>query len=95
MKVSVIKKYTNRKFYDTERSSYVTLNDLYNDVRQGRTFIVVDVSSDKPRDITTQTLLRAVVDKESEKENSFTPEFLFSVIQSQDGTLSGFINKEK
>ena len=45
-KPTVIKKYANRRLYDTGRSSYVTLDDLCTMVKEGRDFVVVAILGD-------------------------------------------------
>ncbi len=44
-KPTVIKKYANRRLYDTGRSSYVTLEDLCEMVKEGYDFVVYDAKS--------------------------------------------------
>jgi hypothetical protein len=58
-KVAVVKKYTNRRLYNTATSSYVTLDDLSKMVRQGEHFVVYDAKSDEDltRSILTQIIL--------------------------------------
>lgn len=63
----VIKKYANRKFYDTEASHYVTLSDIQNAVKAGRSVIVIDNRS--KRDITAKTLLASLIETESERDD--------------------------
>ncbi|MFZ4407233.1 MAG: polyhydroxyalkanoate synthesis repressor PhaR [Paracraurococcus sp.] len=67
----VVKKYANRRLYNTESSSYVTLEDLANMVRQGRDFIVFDAKSGE--DITRSVLTQIIVEEES-KGRSLLPE---------------------
>lgn len=62
----VIKKYANRKFYDTEASHYVTLSEIQAAVKAGRSVIVIDNVSKK--DITTKTLLMSLVETNGEAE---------------------------
>ena len=56
---TVIKKYANRRLYDTGRSSYVTLDDLCEMVQEGHDFVVYDAKSgdDITRSVLTQRLL--------------------------------------
>jgi polyhydroxyalkanoate synthesis repressor PhaR len=61
---TVIKKYANRRLYDTGRSSYVTLDDLCEMVREGHDFVVRDAKSGE--DITRSVMTQIIVDKESE-----------------------------
>jgi polyhydroxyalkanoate synthesis repressor PhaR len=58
-----IKKYANRRLYDTESSSYITLDRLAQMVREGREFEVVDAKTGD--DITRQVLTQIIVDEES------------------------------
>ncbi|TCZ66575.1 polyhydroxyalkanoate synthesis repressor PhaR [Roseicella aquatilis] len=67
----VVKKYANRRLYNTESSSYVTLEDLANMVRLGRDFIVFDAKSGE--DITRSVLTQIIVEEES-KGRSLLPE---------------------
>ena len=67
LKVKVIKRYANRKLYDTENSSYVTLRDIQGFVVAGRDVLVVDNSS--KRDITAKTLFASLIETESNKDD--------------------------
>ena len=58
-----IKKYANRRLYDTESSAYITLDRLAQMVREGREFEVVDAKSGE--DITRQVLTQIIVEEES------------------------------
>ena len=58
-----IKKYANRRLYDTESSAYITLDRLAQMVREGREFEVVDAKTGE--DITRQVLTQIIVDEES------------------------------
>ncbi len=60
---TVIKKYANRRLYDTGRSSYVTLQDLSEMLRDGYEFVVYDAKSGE--DITRSVLAQIIADKES------------------------------
>jgi polyhydroxyalkanoate synthesis repressor PhaR len=71
-KFKVIKKYRNRKFYDTETSQYVTLRDIQDTVKTGREVLVIDNAS--KRDITAKTLLASLVETESDREDLSTAE---------------------
>ena len=70
----VVKKYANRRLYNTESSSYVTLEDLANMVRQGRDFIVFDAKSGE--DITRSVLTQIIVEEESKGQNLLPIPFL-------------------
>jgi len=69
--VVVVKKYANRRLYNTETSSYVTLEDLAAMVRAGRDFTVHDAKSGE--DISRSVLTQIIVEEES-KGRSLLPE---------------------
>lgn len=68
--VKVIKRYANRKLYDTELSQYVTLRDIQGVVKAGREVMVIDNRS--KRDITAKTLLASLIETESERDDLST-----------------------
>lgn len=70
----VIKKYANRKLYDTESSHYITLTDLRNAVKNGRIVKVIDNTTKK--DITNKTLLMSLVETEGEREDLATSDVI-------------------
>lgn len=63
----VIKKYANRKYYNTEASQYLTIVDIQNAVKAGRSVMVIDNVS--KRDITAKTLLMSIVETEGSKDD--------------------------
>ncbi|MCF8495305.1 MAG: polyhydroxyalkanoate synthesis repressor PhaR [Alphaproteobacteria bacterium] len=75
---TLIKKYANRRLYDTGRSSYVTLEDLCAMVKEGYDFVVQDAKTGE--DITRQVLTQIIVDQESKGENLLPVGFLKSLI---------------
>ena len=68
---TVIKKYANRRLYDTGRSSYVTLDDLCEMVKEGHDFIVIDAKSEE--DLTRSVLTQIIVEQESRGEQNLLP----------------------
>ena len=74
----VVKKYANRRLYNTESSSYVTLEDLANMVRKGRDFIVFDAKSGE--DITRSVLTQIIVEEEAKGRNLLPESFLRQLI---------------
>ncbi len=74
----VIKKYANRRLYDTGRSSYVTLDDLCEMVKDGYDFVVYDAKSGD--DITRSVLTQIIVDQESKGANMLPVGFLKNLI---------------
>lgn len=74
----VVKKYANRRLYNTESSSYVTLEDLAVMVRHGRHFVVYDAKSGE--DITRGVLTQIIVEEESKGRNLLPTSFLRQII---------------
>jgi len=84
----VVKKYANRRLYNTESSSYVTLEDLAQMVRAGRDFVVYDAKSGD--DITRSVLTQIIVEEES--KGSLLPEsFLRQLIGFYGDSLQGVL----
>ena len=77
-KPTVIKKYANRRLYDTGRSSYVTLDDLAEMVRDGYDFVVYDAKSGD--DLTRPVLTQIIVEQESRGQNLLPVGFLRQLI---------------
>ena len=73
-----IKKYANRRLYDTESSSYITLDRLAQLVREGREFQVVDAKSGD--DITRQVLTQIIVEEEARGSTMLPLNFLKQLI---------------
>lgn len=73
-----IKKYANRRLYDTESSAYITLDRLAQMVREGREFEVVDAKSGE--DITRQVLTQIIVDEEARGSTMLPLNFLKQLI---------------
>lgn len=74
----VIKKYANRRLYNTATSSYVTLDHLAQMVRDGTDFQVFDAKSGE--DITRQVLTHIIVEEENKGENMLPLSFLRQLI---------------
>lgn len=74
----VIKKYANRRLYNTSTSSYVTLDDLRKMVQQDITFRVVDAKSNE--DLTRAVLTQIIVEEESRGQNLLPISFLRQII---------------
>ena len=85
--VRVIKKYPNRRLYDTELSRYVTLADVRELVMHGIELQVVDTANSE--DITRSILLQIMLDEESGGEPLFTAKMLSQMIRFYGGTVQG------
>jgi polyhydroxyalkanoate synthesis repressor PhaR len=73
-----IKKYANRRLYDTESSTYITLDRLAAMVREGREFQVLDAKSGE--DITRSVLTQIIVDEEARGSTMLPVNFLKQII---------------
>ena len=85
----VIKKYANRRLYDTESSTYITLDRLAQMVREGREFEVVDAKSGE--DITRQVLTQIIVDEESRGTTMLPINFLKQLIGLYGNSMQNFV----
>jgi polyhydroxyalkanoate synthesis repressor PhaR len=74
----VIKKYANRRLYNTQTSSYVTLEDLSRMVKQGSEFVVYDAKTGE--DITRAVLTQIIVEEEQKGQNLLPISFLRQLI---------------
>ena len=87
---TIIKKYANRRLYDTGRSSYVTLDDLCEMVKEGHDFVVQDAKSGE--DITRPVLTQIIVEQESSGEQNLLPtSFLRNLIGFYGDNMQGLV----
>ncbi len=84
-----IKKYANRRLYDTDSSSYITLDRLGAMIREGRDFEVIDAKSGE--DITHQVLTQIIVDEESGGSTLLPINFLRQIIGLYGGHMQGAV----
>ena len=75
----IIKKYPNRRLYDTERSKYITLDDVKTLVMDGIKFSVKDVKSEE--DLTRSILLQIISEQEHNGEPLFSTQALTQLIR--------------
>ena len=87
--VRIIKRYQNRKLYDTFQSCYVTLEEISQIVREGNEIQVIDNKT--KNDITYTTQLQLLADQERKSLKAGDTELLKRVIRSEEGTLTGYI----
>jgi polyhydroxyalkanoate synthesis repressor PhaR len=88
-KVAVVKKYANRRLYNTATSSYVTLDDLSKMVRVGEHFVVYDAKSGE--DLTRSILTQIILEEDGKGRNLLPINFLRSVIGFYDDSLRAFL----
>ena len=84
-----IKKYANRRLYDTESSTYITLDKLAAMVREGREFEVVDAKTGE--DITHQVLTQIIVDEEARGSTLLPVNFLRQIIGLYGGQMQSAV----
>jgi len=85
----VIKKYANRRLYNTARSSYVTLDDLAKMVRAGQDFAVYDAKSGE--DITRSVLTQIIFEEEAKGQSMLPTNFLRQLISLYGDVLQGAV----
>ena len=85
----VIKKYANRRLYNTASSAYVTLDDLCELVKQGHDFLVYDAKSGD--DITRSVLTQIIFEEEAKGHNLLPVRFLQQLIRFYDDSLQGVV----
>ena len=74
-----IKRYSNRKLYDTEEKRYITLDQIAVLVRDGQDIKVIDNQSGE--DLTTVTLSQILLEQEKRKETAIPKSFFVGLIQ--------------
>ncbi len=88
-KIRIIKKYPNRRLYDTEISSYITIDEVRQLVVDGETFEVRDAKSGD--DLTRSVLLQIISDHEERGSPLFTTQLLSQLIRFYGDSLQGFM----
>jgi polyhydroxyalkanoate synthesis repressor PhaR len=86
----VIKRYANRKLYDTERSCYVTLDEISQMIKDGEDVKVVD---NKTKDDLTAVTLAQIIVEEEKKVAKMPLKLLRSIIQSGNDAIGDFYEK--
>ena len=93
--VRLIKKYPNRRLYDTKTSSYITLVDVKQMVLKQEDFQAVDAKSGE--DLTRQILLQIILEEESSGQPMFTSDALSQMIRTygsaMQGMMGGYLEK--
>jgi polyhydroxyalkanoate synthesis repressor PhaR len=80
-----IKRYDNRKLYDTETSEYVSLGDIADLVRRGETVEVVDNATGE--DITAQTLTQIILEEGKDGHEVISPDLLHTLLRRSGEVL--------
>ncbi|GAA3252520.1 polyhydroxyalkanoate synthesis repressor PhaR [Sphingomonas yabuuchiae] len=87
--VVIVKKYANRRLYNTETSSYITLDHLAGMIRAGRDFKVVDAKTDE--DITHNVLTQIIMEEESRGETMLPVNFLRQLISMYGDLMQAMV----
>ncbi|AMK17926.1 MULTISPECIES: polyhydroxyalkanoate synthesis repressor PhaR [Sphingobium] len=85
----IIKKYANRRLYNTETSSYITLDLLSQMTREGRDFVVVDAKTGE--DITHNVLTQIIMEEEQRGENMLPVNFLRQLIAMYGDSMQSMV----
>jgi polyhydroxyalkanoate synthesis repressor PhaR len=85
----IIKKYPNRRLYDTEISSYITIEDVRQLIVEGEEFEVRDAKSGE--DLTRLVLLQIISDQEQDGEPVLSTQLLSQIIRFYGDSLQGFM----
>jgi polyhydroxyalkanoate synthesis repressor PhaR len=88
--IRVIKKYPNRRLYDTVESRYITLEDVRRLVLEGVAFGVIDKRSQQ--DITRPVLLQVIAEQEHHEGTALSQDFLTLLIRSHNVALEGVLS---
>lgn len=83
--IIIIKKYANRRLYNTETSTYITLEELAHLVREGRNFEVVDAKTGE--DLTRTVLAQILFEEESKGASMLPVRFLRNLISFYDNSM--------
>lgn len=87
--VKIIKRYQNRKLYDTHESSYVTLDEIAKMIKGGEDLRVIDNKT--KNDITAATLTQLLYESEKKAKTQPSVDLLKEIIRHGDGSFSGYI----
>jgi polyhydroxyalkanoate synthesis repressor PhaR len=85
----IVKKYSNRRLYDTDESRYITLDELTEKIKKGTDVQVIDAKSGE--DLTQATLTQVIL--ESKAAKLLPTHFLARLIRMQDDALAEFFGK--
>jgi polyhydroxyalkanoate synthesis repressor PhaR len=84
----IIKRYGNRRLYNTETSSYVNYQDLVKLIRDGHDIKVID--SRTKADVTKSVLMQVILEEEKNEKNLLPLPFLFQLIRSREEAAQDF-----
>ena len=88
----IIKKYPNRRLYDTKDSKYITLGDIAILVSENKEFVVIDNKTGK--ELTKSILLQIIIDKEQNSVSIFSTKVLIQIIQSYENSYHNVMDNQ-
>jgi len=89
--ILLLKKYNNRRLYDTEKSIYVTLDYVTDVVKKGRKVKVTDAKTGE--DVTSAILTQIVLEEARKKKYLLPPPLLYLIIQYGENVRTDFFDK--
>jgi polyhydroxyalkanoate synthesis repressor PhaR len=87
----IIKRYQNRKLYDTSDSCYVTLEDIGDMIRQGEEVQIID--NNTKEDMTSMTLAQIIFEEEKKNKNVLPLPTLIDIIRNSGEAIKGLVQK--
>ena len=90
-KVIEIRRYQNRKLYDTQHSTYVTLDDIAKMIKSGEDVKIID--NQNKNDLTSITLTQIIFEEEKKKKSLLPLATLKKIIQDGGDTIKDFVEK--
>ncbi len=84
----IIKRYGNRRLYNTETQSYVNYKELTKLVREGQDVKIIDSTSKE--DVTKAILIQLILEEEKDKKTILPTPFLFQLLRSREDSVQDF-----
>lgn len=84
----IIKRYGNRRLYNTETQTYVNYQDLIKLVQEGQDIKVIDSTSKE--DVTKAVLIQLILEEEKDKKSILPTPFLFQLLRSREESMQDF-----
>jgi len=91
MALRIIKKYPNRRLYDTEISSYITIDDVRQLIVDGEQFEIRDAKTGE--DLTRSVLLQIISEREGDGEPMLSTHLLSQIIRFYGDSMQGFMGR--
>ncbi len=89
--MKIIKRYQNRKLYDTSDSCYITLEEISEMIKQGEEVQIIDNTTKE--DLTSVTLAQIIFEEQKNKTRILPLDMFKEIIRSSEEVIRGFVNK--